>query len=101
VALEHAYEQKISELSLLKELGEILKITSVSTWDDLFSKQLEIVKHYIGIYSISLMVLDENRDELYIIGVSELFGAKKRNAIRLKRERGSPEKSSTVSARST
>jgi len=88
VALQHAYEQKISELSLLKELGEILKITSISTWEDLFSKQLEIVKHYTGIYSISLMVMDENRDELYIIGASELSGAKKHNAIRLKRGEG-------------
>jgi adenylate cyclase len=88
VALEHAYEQKIAELSLLKELGEILKITSISTWEDLFSKQLEIVKHYTGIFSISLMVLDETRDELYIVGASELFGAKKRNAIRLKRGEG-------------
>jgi adenylate cyclase len=88
VALEHAYEQKIAELSLLKELGETLKITSISTWEDLFSKQLEIVKHYTGIYSISLMVLDETKDELYIVGASELFGAKKRKAIRLKRGEG-------------
>lgn len=88
VALEQAYEQKIAELSLLKELGDILKITSISTWEDLFSKQLEIVKHYTGIYSISLMVLDEARDELYIVGASELFGSKKPKAIRLKRGEG-------------
>jgi adenylate cyclase len=88
VELEHAYEQKIAELSLLKELGEILKITSISTWEDLFSKQLEIVKHYTGIYSISLMVLDDIRDELYIVGASELFGARKNKAVRLKRGEG-------------
>ncbi len=88
VALEHSYEQKIAELSLLKELGETLKITSISTWEDLFSKQLEIVKHYTGIYSISLMVMDETRDELYIVGASELFGGRNNKAVRLKRGEG-------------
>lgn len=89
VSLEQVYEQKIAELSLLKELGDTLKITSLANWDELFSKQLDIVKHYTGIYSISLMLIDEETQELHVVSVSGLFrGGEKRPPIKLKRGEG-------------
>lgn len=89
VSLEEVYEQKISELSLLKELGDTLKITSLSNWDELFSKQLDIVRHYTGIYSISLMLIDEETQELHIVSVSGLVrGGERRPPIKLKRGEG-------------
>jgi hypothetical protein len=44
VSLEEGYEQKIAELSLLKELGEALKGTSLAHWNQLFLRQLDIIK---------------------------------------------------------
>jgi adenylate cyclase len=88
MSLEEAYEQKISELSLLKELGDTLKITSLANWDELFTKQLDIVKQHTGIYSGSLMLIDEETEELYIVSVSGLYHAEKRPAIKLKRGEG-------------
>lgn len=43
VSLEEGYEQKIAELSLLKELGEALKGASLAHWSELFIGQLDII----------------------------------------------------------
>ncbi|HOJ14236.1 MAG TPA: hypothetical protein PLT69_07080, partial [Deltaproteobacteria bacterium] len=66
VSLEEGYEQKIAELSLLKELGEALKGSSLANWNQIFMRQLDIIKRATGIHSISVMLIDEESGNLYV-----------------------------------
>lgn len=88
VSLEEGYEQKIAELSLLKELGEALKGTSLSHWNQLFLRQLDIIKKSTGIFSISVMLLDDQTDNLYVVSASLMRNTPNRPPILLKRGEG-------------
>ncbi len=88
VSLEEGYEQKIAELSLLKELGEALKGTSLAHWNQLFLRQLDIIKKATGIYSISVMLLDDQTDNLYVVSASLMRNMPSRPPILLKRGEG-------------
>jgi class 3 adenylate cyclase len=88
VSLEERYEQKIAELSLLKELGEALKGTSLSMWSQLFLRQLEIIKQATGIYSLSVMLLDEQTQALHVVSASLIQNAPNRPPIYLKKGEG-------------
>jgi adenylate cyclase len=88
VSLEEGYEQKIAELSLLKELGEALKGTSLSHWNQLFLRQLDIIKNATGIQSISVMLLDEQTQTLHIVSASLMKNSPNRPPILLKRGEG-------------
>jgi len=88
VSLEEGYEQKIAELSLLKELGEALKGTSLSHWNQLFLRQLDIIKNATGIQSISVMLLDEQTQTLHIVSASLMKNLPNRPPILLKRGEG-------------
>lgn len=88
LSLEQGYEQKIAELSLLKELGDALKHTSLSHWDELFLNQLDIIKQNSGIFSVSVMLIDEETGNLYVVSASTMTGAAPRKPIRLKRGEG-------------
>jgi len=88
VSLEEGYEQKIAELSLLKELGEALKGASLSHWNQLFLRQLDIIKKSTGIFSVSVMLIDEETQRLYIVSASMQGGTPKRAPILLKKGEG-------------
>ncbi len=88
VSLERGFEQKIAELSLIKELGDALKRTALSSWSELFLQQLDIIKQHTGIYSISVMLVDEETDNLYVVSASGMRGAPSCTPIRLKRGEG-------------
>jgi len=88
VSLEEGYEQKIAELSLIKELGEALKGTSLSHWNQLFLRQLDIIKKSTGIHSISVMLIDEQTQTLHIVSASLMKNSPGRPPILLKRGEG-------------
>lgn len=88
VSLEEGYEQKIAELSLIKELGEALKGTSLSHWNQLFLRQLDIIKNSTGIYSISVMLIDEQSQTLHVVSASLMKNTPNRPPILLKRGEG-------------
>lgn len=88
VSLEEVYEQKIAELSLLKELGEALKGASLSHWNQLFLRQLDIIKKATGIFSVSVMLVDDETQNLYIVSASMRGDSPKRPPILLKRGEG-------------
>jgi adenylate cyclase len=88
VSLEEGYEQKIAELSLLKELGEALKGTSLSHWNQLFLRQLDIIKNATGIQSISVMLIDEQTQTLRIVSASLMKNSPNRPPILLKKGEG-------------
>ncbi|MBN1637021.1 MAG: hypothetical protein JW920_10930, partial [Deltaproteobacteria bacterium] len=83
VSLEQGYEQKIAELSLLKEMGEALKGMSLSHWEEIFFRQLDIIKQHTGIYSISIMLLDGKTRSLYVVSASHMGYSPQRAPIRL------------------
>lgn len=88
LALEHAYEHKIAELSLLKELGQSLKSSNLAHWGELFNDQLDIIKQHTGIYSISIMLLEEASEQLYVVCASNLGGATHCTPIKLGKGEG-------------
>ncbi|HNU74921.1 MAG TPA: hypothetical protein PKM95_08745, partial [Deltaproteobacteria bacterium] len=85
VSLEEGYEQKIAELSLLKELGEALKGASLAHWNQLFIGQLDIIKRATGIFSVSVMLVDEETQQLYVVSASARGDSPKRAPILLKK----------------
>ncbi|HPC46783.1 MAG TPA: GAF domain-containing protein, partial [Deltaproteobacteria bacterium] len=88
VSLEESYEQKIAELSLLKELGEALKGASLAHWNQLFLTQLDIIKRATGICSISVMLLDDQTDNLYVVSASMMKKTPSRPPVLLKKGEG-------------
>jgi class 3 adenylate cyclase/putative methionine-R-sulfoxide reductase with GAF domain len=88
VSLEEGYEQKIAELSLLKELGDALKGASLAHWSELFIGQLDIIKKATGIYSVSVMLIDEQTQNLYVVSASMRGDSPKRPPILLKKGEG-------------
>ncbi|MRR14153.1 GAF domain-containing protein [archaeon] len=88
VSLEEGYEQKIAELSLLKELGDALKGASLAHWSELFIGQLDIIKQATGIFSVSVMLIDEETGNLYVVSASMRGDSPKRPPILLKKGEG-------------
>lgn len=88
VSMEKAYERKIAELSLLKELGGAFKKTSLSQWSELFLRQLDIIKQHTGIYSVSVMLVDENTQSLFVVSASAMKAKQGRKPISLKKGEG-------------
>lgn len=88
VSLEEGYEQKIAELSLLKELGEALKGASLAHWSEIFIGQLNIIKRATGIFSVSVMLIDDQTENLYIVSASMRGDSPKRPPILLKKGEG-------------
>jgi len=88
VSLEEGYEQKIAELSLLKELGEALKGASLAHWSQLFIGQLDIIKKATGIFSVSVMLIDEESQSLFVVSASMRGDCPKQPPILLKKGEG-------------
>lgn len=68
------YENKIKELSVLKELGDTLRSTNFYDKSALFWEQVDIVKKYTGLENITLMLLNEDRQALEVVAGSDFGG---------------------------
>ncbi len=81
------YENKIKELSIIKELGNTLRTTNFYDKTALFKEQLVIVKKYTGLERISLLLLNEELNILEDAADSDPGAAKK---IEIKPGEGAP-----------
>jgi class 3 adenylate cyclase len=61
------YENKIQELSIIKELVDTLRLTGISDRKTLFSEQLKIIKKYSPLQHVALMLLNEDLQMLEVI----------------------------------
>jgi len=68
------YENKIKELSILKELGNTLRSTNFYDKEVFFGDQLEIIKRYTSLQDISLLLLDETLQILEAVARSGMEG---------------------------
>ncbi len=68
--IQDNYENKITELSILKELGNTLRSTNFRDKETFFWDQLKIIKRYTTLDNLVLMLLDEERNILEIIAES-------------------------------
>jgi class 3 adenylate cyclase len=65
------YENKIKELSVIKELVDTLRLTGIYDRNTLFMEQLKIVKKYSTLEQIFLMLLNEELRMLEIVASSD------------------------------
>ena len=64
------YENKILELSILKELANRLRFTNFYDKEAFFKEQLSIINRHASLQNITLMLLDEETDSLNPIAES-------------------------------
>ncbi len=64
--IQENYENKIKELSILKELGNTLRSTNFHDKEAFFQNQLQAIKKYTALEDITLMLLN---DELQVLEV--------------------------------
>lgn len=57
--MRNNYENKIKELSVIKELVDTLRLTGIYDRKMLFSEQLQIIKKYYATEHVSLMLINE------------------------------------------
>jgi len=60
------YENKIKELSVIKELVDKLRLTGIYDKKTLFSEQLDIIRKYFSIEHVSLMLLNDESQRLEV-----------------------------------
>ena len=72
--IQDNYENKIKELSILKELGNALRSTNFYDQKTFFRDQLEVIKKYSALEDISLMLLNEERQLLEIVAGTDSEG---------------------------
>ncbi len=65
--MRNNYENKIKELSVIKELMDMLRLTGISDKITLFTEQLHIIKKYFATDHISLMLLNEESQQLEVM----------------------------------
>lgn len=65
------YENKIRELSIIKEMVESLRLTGINDKNALFREQLKVVKKSSSLEQISLMLLNEEIQMLEIIATTD------------------------------
>ena len=68
--VQENYENKISELSILKELANTLRFTNFYDREAFFWRQLNIINKYACLKNITLMLLDETGDILDVVAES-------------------------------
>lgn len=61
------YENKIKELSIIKELVDTLRLTGIYDRKALFMEQLKIIKKYSSLEQVALMLLNEDLQMLEIL----------------------------------
>jgi adenylate cyclase len=72
--IQENYENKIKELSILKELGNTLRSTNFYDKEAFFGDQLEIIKRYTTLEGISLLLFDEELQILEEVARSSADG---------------------------
>lgn len=65
------YENKIRELSIIKEMVESLRLTGINNKSALFREQLKVVKKNSSLEQISLLLLNEEFQMLEIIATTD------------------------------
>ncbi len=90
IRLRTGYEEKIKELSILKELGETLRSSTLHAPSVLLLEQLEIIRRYIGFEyaGIYTLTVDETRMEL-ILGCGDKDAVSLREVLTLLPDTGS------------
>lgn len=74
IRVQKNYENKIKELSILKELSGILRFADLHNKNAFFWNQLQIIQKYTALQNISLMLLNEERQMLEVVAGSEFGG---------------------------
>ena len=64
ITLQKHYENKIQELSVLKELGNLLRSEIVFDQSELWQKQINIIKQYTSIDTIAILLLEDDGKKL-------------------------------------
>lgn len=64
------YDHKIKELSIIKELMDSLRLTSINDKNALFREQLKVVKKNTSLEQISLLVLNEELQTLELVAAA-------------------------------
>ncbi len=72
--IQDNYENKIKELSILKELGNSLRATNFHDRKASFWNQLKIIEKYTTLEEISLMLLNEDLQLLEVVARSDFEG---------------------------
>lgn len=72
--IQSSYENKIKELSVLKELGNTLRSTNFYDKNALFWEQVDTVRKYTGLENITLMLLNEDVQALEVVAASDFGG---------------------------
>ncbi len=72
--IQSSYENKIKELSVLKELGNTLRSTNFYDKNALFWEQVDTVRKYTGLENITLLLLNEDNQTLEIVAASDFGG---------------------------
>ncbi|NTW76938.1 MAG: GAF domain-containing protein [Syntrophaceae bacterium] len=72
------YDNKIKELSIIKELMDSLRLTSINDKNALFREQLKVVKKNTSLEQISLFILNE---ELQMLELVATANAKKKSSL--------------------
>lgn len=72
------YDNKIKELSIIKELMDSLRLTSINDKNALFREQLKVVKKNTSLEQISLFILNE---ELQMLELAATANAKKKSSL--------------------
>lgn len=68
--VQENYENKISELSILKELANTLRFTNFHDKSEFFWRQLNVINKYVPLENIILTLLDETSGALEMIAES-------------------------------
>ena len=66
ITLQKQYENKIQELSALKELGNLLRSETVFDQSELWQKQFNILKQYTSIDTIAILLLEDDGKKLVL-----------------------------------
>lgn len=70
LTIQNKYENKIQELSILKELGETLRSADFHNRNILFWNQIKIVMKHMALSGISLILTEENSDGYELVADS-------------------------------
>ncbi len=68
------YENKINELSILKELAYTLRSENLYEHNVFYHNQLKIIQKYTGLAFVSLMLVNEERWALSVVARSDMDG---------------------------